>query len=158
MKNDTKKTIKFYNRHIKKYIKKNIGTSKDKTILFICRGNSGRSQMAEAFFNFFSKNTRATSAGINPDEKIHPWTIRVMKEVGIDISRQKPKLISDKLLKKTTKIIFMEFGLSKKIPREYSLKSEEWQIEKLLGKSMEQIRKIRNQIKKRVKQLVRKLE
>ena len=114
--------------------------------------------MAEAFFNFFSKKANAISAGTNPDEKIHPWTIKVMKEVGIDVSQQKPRLLSNGLLKKAEKIIVMESGLLKYIPPKYFLKVEEWKIKKLLGKSMGQIRKIRDQIKKRVKQLIKEIE
>lgn len=114
--------------------------------------------MAEAFFNFLSKKARAISAGTDPDEKIHPWTIEVMKEVGIDVSQQKPRLFSNGLLKKVDKIIVMESGLLKDIPLKYSPKLEEWKIEKLLGKSIGQIRKIRDQIKKRVKQLIKETE
>lgn len=114
--------------------------------------------MAEAFFNSLSKGAKAISAGTNPDEKIHPRTIEVMKEVGIDVSRQKPKLLSNGLLKKADRIIVMESGLLKDIPPKYSPKLGEWKIEKLLGKSIGQIRKIRNRIKKRVKQLIKEIE
>ena len=129
---------------------------KGRIILFICRGNSGRSQMAEAFFNFLSKRVRAISAGTDPDEKIHPWTIQVMKEVGIDVGRRKPRPLSHGLLKKADKIIIMESGLSKNIPPKYFPKLEEWRIEKLLGKSIGQIRKIRDKIKKKVERLIKK--
>lgn len=112
--------------------------------------------MAEAFFNFFSKKAKAISAGMDPDEKIHPWTVGVMKEIGINVSQQKPKLLTNELLKKADKIIVMEFGLSKDIPLKYSLKLEEWKIEKLLGKSIEQIINIRDQIKKSVEELIKK--
>jgi len=114
--------------------------------------------MAEAFFNFLSKKAKAISAGTYPDEKIHPLTIKVMKEVGIDVSQQKPRLISNELLKKADKIIIMESGLLKDIPPRYSPKLKEWKIEKLLGKSIGQIRKIRDQIKKRIKQLIKEIE
>jgi len=131
---------------------------KNKIILFICKGNSGRSQMAEAFFNSLSKKAKAISAGTDPDKKIHPWTIEVMKEVGIDVSQQKPKLLFDELLKKAEQIIIMESGLIKDIAPKYSPKLKEWKIEKLLGKSIGQVRKIRDQIKKRIKQLIKEIE
>ena len=114
--------------------------------------------MAEAFFNSLSKKNKAISAGTNPDGKIHPWTIEVMKEIGIDVSQQKPKLLSDELLKKADKIIVMESGLSKYISPKYSSKLEEWKIEKLLGKPIIQVRKIRDQIKKRIRQLIKEIE
>jgi len=144
---------------MKNYTIKNSAMAlEDKIILFICRGNSGRSQMAEAFFNFLYKKAKAISAGTDPDEKIHPWTIEAMKEIGIDVSQQKPRLLSNGLLKKADKIIVMESGLLKDMSPKYSPKLEEWKIEKLLGKSMGQIRKIRDQIKKRVKQLIKEIE
>ena len=144
---------------MKNYTIKNSAIAlEDKIILFICRGNSGRSQMAEAFFNSLSKKAKAISAGTDPDEKIHPWTIEAMKEIGIDVSQQKPKLLSNGLLKKADKIIVMESGLLKDMSPKYSPKLREWKIEKLLGKLMGQIRKIRDQIKKRVKQLIKEIE
>jgi arsenate reductase len=130
---------------------------RDKIILFVCKGNSGRSQMAETFFNSFSKIGKAISAGTKPDEQIHPWTIQVMKEVGIEVSQQKTKLLTFELMKKANKIIIMDSDLSKNVPPEYLSKMEVWQIDKLLGKSIEQIKEIRDQIKTRIKQFIREL-
>jgi protein-tyrosine-phosphatase len=111
--------------------------------------------MAEAFFNSLSKIGKAISAGTKPDEQIHPWTIQVMKEVGIEVSQQKTKLLTFELMKDADKIIIMDPDLSKNIPPEYLAKLEVWQIDKLLGKSIEQIEEIRDLIKIRVKQLIR---
>jgi arsenate reductase len=129
----------------------------DKIILFVCKGNSGRSQMAEAFFNSFSKIGKAMSAGTKPDEQIHPWTIQVMEEVGIKVSQQKTKSVTKELMKGADKIIIMDPDLSKNVPQKYLSKIEVWQITKLLGKSIEQVKEIRDQIKMRVKQLIREL-
>ncbi len=46
--------------------------------------------MVEAFFNYYSETIKAISAGTNPDEKIHPWTVKLMKEAGIDVSQKTP--------------------------------------------------------------------
>lgn len=63
-------------------------------ILFICRGNSARSQMAEAIINAqYSDKFSACSAGTDPVEKINPYAIITMKNIGIDISGNKPKSI-----------------------------------------------------------------
>jgi protein-tyrosine-phosphatase len=51
--------------------------------------------MAEAFFNYVSRNERAISAGTMPDETIHPWTAQIMSEVGIEMYQQKPKLLNE---------------------------------------------------------------
>lgn len=127
---------------------------KDKIILFICKGNSGRSQMAEAFFNHASKKWKAISAGTDADEKIHPYTLQVMGEVGIDVSKQKPKMLTDELMKSADKIIVMDSELLKNVPSGYLSKSENWQIEKLLGKPIEEVREIRNTIKERVERMI----
>jgi protein-tyrosine-phosphatase len=93
-----------------------------KIILFVCKGNSGRSQMAEAFLNHFCKSVKALSAGVEPDEKIHPWTIQVMQEVGIDVSQHKPKPLTEEMMEKADKIILMDSDLLKEIPK-ISIKS-----------------------------------
>jgi arsenate reductase len=115
---------------------------RDKIILFVCKGNSGRSQMAEAFFNSLCKTGKAISAGTKPDKQLHLWTIQVMKEVGIEVSQQKTNLLTFELMKKADKIIIMESDLSKDIPPEYLSKLEVWQTDKLLGKTIEQINEI----------------
>ena len=113
--------------------------------------------MAEAFFNNLSKSRKAISVGTEPDSTIHPWTVQVMKEIGIEVSQQKPKLITDKLMTKADKIIVMDSDLLKDIPLEYISKIENWQIEKLLGKSIEQVRQIRGVIKERTEQLIKEI-
>lgn len=70
-----------------------------KTILFVCVHNSGRSQMAEAFFNQMARRkTRAYSAGTQPGDKVNPGVVEVMREVGIDISGNKPKALTVNML------------------------------------------------------------
>ena len=69
-----------------------------KKILFVCVENAGRSQMAEAFANKYGKDkVIASSAGNKPAEKINPVVMEVLKEKGIDISMNKPKLITAKM-------------------------------------------------------------
>ncbi len=62
-------------------------------ILIICTGNSGRSQMAEAFLQSFDNNLIVYSAGINPENKVDDMAIIVMKEIGIDLSQKSPKSV-----------------------------------------------------------------
>jgi len=130
---------------------------KDKTVLFICKGNSGRSQMAQAIFSCSSKGWKAMSAGTNPDEKIHPWTVEVMKEIQIDVSQKKPRLLTFEMLEKADKVIVMDSEVLKEIPPKYLSKVEDWKIGKLLGKSIEEIREIRDEIKKKVEKLLEEL-
>ena len=64
-------------------------------ILVLCTGNSCRSQMAEAFLKSFDNSLEVYSAGTEPSAEVHPLTIEVMKEIGIDLSRSKPKPVDD---------------------------------------------------------------
>jgi protein-tyrosine-phosphatase len=110
--------------------------------------------MAEAFFNHLSKKEKAISAGTAPDKKIHPQTTQIMSEVGIDVSQQKPKLLTESMMKKAYKIIVMDSDILKDIPPKYLQKTESWRIGKLLGKPIEHARKIRNSIKRKVYRIV----
>lgn len=64
-----------------------------KKILVLCTGNSCRSQMAEGFLKSFDKELEVYSAGTKPSAQVHPKAIQVMKEVGIDLSKNYPKLV-----------------------------------------------------------------
>ncbi|MDP1994448.1 MAG: arsenate reductase ArsC, partial [Ignavibacteria bacterium] len=69
----------------------------NKKILILCTGNSCRSQMAEGFIKSFDPELEVYSAGTNPSKQVHPKAIQVMKEVGIDLSKNHPKMV-DKFL------------------------------------------------------------
>ncbi|MCL5030618.1 MAG: arsenate reductase ArsC [Bacteroidetes bacterium] len=68
-----------------------------KKILILCTGNSCRSQIAEGFLKSFDSELEVYSAGTNPSKQVHPKAIQVMKEVGIDLSKNYPKMV-DKFL------------------------------------------------------------
>src|SRR5919197_1569821 len=92
-------------------MKLSFGKSKlesEKTILFVCVENAGRSQIAEGFFNKYAPDGfKAISAGTKPVSQINPVAVEVMKEVGIDISNQKSKDINEDMMRNSTKIINM---------------------------------------------------
>ncbi|MBN1398665.1 MAG: arsenate reductase ArsC [Bacteroidetes bacterium] len=69
----------------------------NKRILIICTGNSCRSQMAEGFLKSFDSSLEVYSAGTKPADKVHPKAIQVMKEVGIDLSKNYPKKVDQYL-------------------------------------------------------------
>ncbi len=69
----------------------------NKKILVLCTGNSCRSQIAEGFLKSFDSELEVYSAGTNPSKQVHPKAIQVMKEVGIDLSKNFPKMV-DKFL------------------------------------------------------------
>ena len=79
-----------------------------KTILFVCVENAGRSQMAEGFFRKYApEGYEPVSAGTKPVSQIIPLAIQVMNEIGIDISKQKPKHLSEDMMRNSDKIINM---------------------------------------------------
>ena len=129
--------------------------SKEKqTILFICIQNAGRSQMAEGFFRkYASENYEPLSAGTKPPSEINPMAIQVMEEVGIDISKQRPKDLTEDMMRNSTKIINM--GCMKKdwCPTMFVPNLVDWGIEDPKGKPIEKIREIRDEIEQRVKGL-----
>ena len=76
--------------------KSSFDNNDDKTILFVCVENAGRSQMAEGFFKKYApKGFQVQSAGTKPVPQINPMVVEAMREVGIDISNQKSKEIND---------------------------------------------------------------
>ena len=126
-----------------------------KTVVFVCIHNSGRSQMAEAFFNQSTKGKAiGISAGTQPGDEVNPIVVKAMREVGIDISGNKPKTMTLDMLSKADKMITMgcradALGLC---PASF-IETEDWALEDPEGKSLEQVRIIRDEIKKRVLKL-----
>ena len=130
-----------------------------KTVVFVCVHNSGRSQMAEAFFNLLAKgNAKAISAGTQPTEKVNPVVTEVMKEVGIDISANKPKMLTFDMVEKAEKMITMGCGAEAGAvcPASF-IETEDWTLEDPEGKPIEQVRKIRDEIKDRVIRLIEEI-
>jgi arsenate reductase (thioredoxin) len=131
----------------------------EKTILFVCVENAGRSQMAEGFFNKYApKGYRAASAGTRPAGKINPLAIQAMKEVGIDISRQKSKVITDDMIKDSAKAVNMGCMDKNECPVLFLHNPIDWSIEDPKGKTIEKVREIRDEIERRVKQLAENLD
>lgn len=127
----------------------------EKTILFVCVENAGRSQMAEGFFN---KNApegyRAISAGTKPVSQINPVVIEVMKEVGIDISNQKSKEITEDMMRNSFKTVNMGCMVKESCPTLFLPDVLDWNLEDPKGKSVEKVTELRDQIDQRVKELV----
>lgn len=131
----------------------------DKTILFVCVENAGRSQMAEGFFKKYAPSGyRAASAGTRPDGEINPVAIQAMKEVGIDISSQKSKVITDEMIRNSSKAVNMGCMDKAECPVLFLNNPLDGGIEDPKGKSIDGVRAIRNEIERRVKELAESLE
>jgi protein-tyrosine-phosphatase len=115
--------------------------------------------MAEAFFNQMAKGkVQAYSAGTQPADTVNQVVVEAMKEVGIDISGRKPKALIMDMVKKADRMITMGCGEEAEAvcPARF-IETEDWALEDPEGKSLEQVRKIRNEIKERVTRLVNEL-
>jgi protein-tyrosine-phosphatase len=130
-----------------------------KKILFVCVENAGRSQMAEGFFKKYApEGYEAISAGNKPASQINPNAVEAMKEVGIDISKQTPKVLTSEIISNSFKNVNM--GCMDKIecPVLFMTNSLDWNIEDPKGKSIEKVRQIRDEIEQKVKKLCKTLE
>lgn len=130
-----------------------------KKILFVCVENAGRSQMAEGFFRkYASNNYEPQSAGTQPTDSVNPIVIEVMNEIGIDISTHKPKIISDSMVQQAFKIVNMGCMDKESCPALFIKNVLDWNVQDPKGKSIEEVRKIRDQIEIKVRELVKNLE
>ena len=127
-------------------------------VLFVCVENSARSQMAEGFFQKYSQNFRALSAGTEPNSKLNPLAVQAMKEIGIDIVKQKPKLLSDDMIQNSFKVVNMGCMNKDSCPSLFIKDVINWNISDPKDKTMDEVRKIRDQIKSEVLGLIKKLE
>jgi arsenate reductase len=125
-----------------------------KTILFVCVQNAGRSQMAEGFFRKYApEGYDPISAGTVPISQINPLAIQVMNEVGIDISKQKPKDLAEDMMRNSDKIINMGCMDKNFCPTLFIPRVIDWGIEDPKDKPIERVREIRDEIERRIKEL-----
>ena len=124
-------------------------------ILFVCVENAGRSQMAEAFFRKFTENRfNVISAGTTPSKELNPIVVQVMKEIGIDMNNQNPKMLSESMISNSFKTVNMGCMDKESCPALFVKDVIDWNIPDPKEKTIEQIREIRNQIKSEVLNLI----
>ncbi len=126
-----------------------------KKVMFVCVENAGRSQMAEAFANKYGEGRLAAqSAGIKLAPKVNPLVVKAMSEKGIDISTNKPKLLTMQMANQADLIVTMGCGASDFCPGPFFKETIDWALEDPKGKPMEKVREIRDAIEARVRQLI----
>ena len=125
-----------------------------KTVIFACVHNAGRSQMAAALFNQLADpaNARALSAGTNPGERVHPEVVTVMREVGVDLVDARPQKLTPELASQAQLLITM--GCGDECPVVAGLRRDDWPLPDPKGQPLEQVREIRDDIRRRVEALV----
>lgn len=133
-------------------------------ILFVCNGNVGRSQAAEAYFNKFSKKNTAISAGINAEkygnkkirdisvEKVAAW-LKCMMEDGLDISDKTSKQLTKKMVDESDLIVSFERDL----PDYVDKKTVFWEVENPRDRPIEDFKKLIEEIEKFVEKLVEEI-
>ena len=128
-------------------------------IFYLCVENAGRSQMAEAFFKKYSKNQfNIISAGTSPSSNLNPVVVSVMAEIGIDLQHQQPQLLSPSMIENSNKTVNMGCIDKKSCPSLFVKHVDDCNFDDPKGKSIEDVRKIRDQIKNNVLNLLDSLE
>jgi arsenate reductase (thioredoxin) len=126
------------------------------TILFVCVHNAGRSVMAEAFLNQVAAG-RATgvSAGTIPQDGPHREVVEAMREVGIDVSAHRGRLLTDELVRSADRVITMGCAVdADACPAVLYANVEDWGLDDPKGKDPDTVRRIRDEIRRRVDELV----
>jgi arsenate reductase len=126
------------------------------TVLFVCVHNAGRSQMAAGWLRHLAGDrVEVRSAGTEPADRVNPVAVEAMREVGIDITRQTPQLLAYETARASDVIISM--GCGDACPIFPGKRYEEWMLDDPAGQTIEAVRRIRDDIRDRVQQLVKAL-
>ncbi len=126
---------------------------KKPAVLFVCVHNAGRSQMAAGFMRELAGDrVEVLSAGSAPKDSINPIAVEAMKEVGIDISNQQPKILTTEAVFESEAVITM--GCGDACPIFPGKRYEDWVLEDPAGQDLDFVRKVRDEIKVRVEALL----
>jgi arsenate reductase len=125
--------------------------------LFVCRQNAGRSQMSAALFERVAGGRhRALSAGTTPAERVHPEVVEVMRELGIDLRRRAPQLLTPALARQADVVVTM--GCGDACPYIPGKRYVDWDLPDPAGRPLAEVRAIRDHIAARVQQLLGELD
>ena len=126
------------------------------TVLFVCVHNAGRSQMAAGFMRELGQGrVEVLSAGSAPKDSINPIAVEAMAEVGIDIANNVPKVLTTEAVQQSDVVITM--GCGDTCPFFPGKRYEDWVLEDPAGQAIEPVRVIRDEIKKRVEDLLKEI-
>jgi arsenate reductase len=123
-------------------------------VIFACRHNAGRSQMAAAFFNSSADPSRAQalSAGTTPGDRVHPEVAAVMSEIGIDLSGARPQRLTAALAAGCGLLVTM--GCGEECPYVPGVEIDDWPLPDPKGQPLDRVREIRDEVRRRVAALV----
>jgi arsenate reductase len=130
--------------------------TKKPSVLFVCVHNAGRSQMAAGFLRALAGDAiEVRSAGSAPADQINPVAVRAMAEVGIDITDQRPRILTPEASEASSVVITM--GCGDVCPYFPGQRHEDWELDDPAGQDLDVVRRIRDDIGDRVRQLVAEL-
>ena len=122
-------------------------------VLFVCVHNAGRSQMAAGLLNKAADGrVHVRTAGSDPAEEINPAVVTAMEEVGVDLSQEFPKPLNDEFVRAADAVITM--GCGDACPIYPGKRYEDWELEDPAGKDVDTVRRIRDEIDGRVRELL----
>jgi arsenate reductase (thioredoxin) len=125
-------------------------------VLFVCVHNAGRSQMAAGLLDQLAEGrVHVRTAGSDPADEINPAAVEAMAEVGVDLSQEFPKPLTDEVVKAADAVITM--GCGDACPIYPGKRYEDWELEDPAGKDIETVRRIRDEIAERVRALLAEL-
>jgi arsenate reductase len=123
------------------------------TVLFVCVHNAGRSQMAAGWLQHLAGDrVQVLSAGSAPADSINPVAVEAMREVGIDITGNQPKILTTEAVKESDVVITM--GCGDTCPFFPGKRYEDWVLEDPAGQGIDSVRPIRDEIKARIETLL----
>ena len=127
-------------------------------VLFVCLQNAGRSQMSKALFELSAPGElhQARSAGTRPADHVHPEVVRVMDELGVDLRGEQPTLLTPELAGWADVVVTM--GCGDACPYIPGKRYIDWQLDDPAGRPVEQVRKVRDEIRDRVSVLLAELD
>jgi arsenate reductase (thioredoxin) len=124
-----------------------------KTVLFVCVHNAGRSQIAAGFMRTLGAGkVEVLSAGSAPKDSINPVAVAAMAEVGIDIANNVPKVLTPEAVQMSDVVITM--GCGDACPFYPGKRYEDWKLDDPAGQGIEQVRRIRDEIREKVAKLL----
>jgi arsenate reductase len=125
-------------------------------VLFVCVHNAGRSQMAAGWLRHLAGETiEVRSAGSEPADRINPVAVEAMREVGIDITANTPRILTSEAVQDSDVVVTM--GCGDACPFYPGKRYEDWELDDPAGQDIEAVRPIRDEIRRRVEELIASL-
>ena len=126
------------------------------SVLFVCVHNAGRSQMAAAYLSHLAGDAvEVRSAGSEPAERLNPAVVTAMREVGIDISAERPKILSTEAVEASDYVITM--GCGDTCPYFPGKTYLDWVLDDPAGRDIDDVRPIRDEVRRRVEALINEI-